>query len=152
MKLLIVDDDLLLCSALARGLIRLGHASRTTSSVDSALALIASEEPAALLTDLDLGPGGDGIDLLRRLRAAGSALPALLMTGSDLGLTRARLAAAGLAEIRILPKPFELAELLEELGRLLPLPHALRSRDKPPTTTMAALVDNVVRAFGGRVM
>src|SRR5437868_4539325 len=83
MKLLIVDDDIWLCSAFSRGLVKMGHFARTATSVDMALSLIEQEAPHAVLTDLDLGPGGNGVDLIARLRAAGSPVPALLMTGSD---------------------------------------------------------------------
>ena len=47
MKLLIVDDDSLICSSLARGLIRLGHAARAATSVEAALRLIEIESPVA---------------------------------------------------------------------------------------------------------
>jgi DNA-binding response OmpR family regulator len=146
--LLLVDDDILVCSALSRSLIRLGHASRTATSVDGALELLDSEAPTAVLTDLDLGPGRSGVDLITELRRRGYARPAILMTGSDLALAHQRLADAGLGDVRVLAKPFELGDLLNVLGEVLPAAPARRS----PSSTMG-IVDNVVRALGGgRVM
>jgi two-component system response regulator PrrA len=152
MKLLIVDDDVLLCSALSRSLIRLGHASRTVSSVDAALALVAAEAPVAVLTDLDLGAGGNGINLISRLRESGHALPALLMTGSDLDAARARLKQVGLDEIPILAKPFEFDELMRRLGALVPNGDDAAAPRGPTSTPMTALVGNVVRALRGRAI
>ncbi|MDB4982117.1 MAG: DNA-binding response regulator [Myxococcales bacterium] len=117
MKLLLVDDDVLVCSAIARPLIRLGHASRTETSAASALALLDAEAPNAVVTDLDLGPGSDdGIALITELRRRGYARPIVLMTGSDLDEARARLGRAGLDDVPLLAKPFELDELLRALG------------------------------------
>ena len=144
MKLLLVDDDVLVCSALSRGLIRLGHASRTATTVDAALELAETEAPTAILTDLDLGPGWTGIDLITELRRRGYAHPAILMTGSDAGAARARLAAAGHDDVPLLSKPFELTDLFRVLGEVLPATPVRRS----PSGT--ALVDNVMRALGGR--
>ena len=149
MKLLLVDDDVLVCSALSRGLIRLGHASRTATSIDEALGLADTEAPTAVLTDLDLGPGPTGIDLITELRRRGYARPTILMTGSDVAMARARLDEAGHDEVVILSKPFELVDLLRVLGEVLP--QAPTRRATPGGTSMA-LVDNVVRALGGRVM
>jgi two-component system response regulator MprA len=154
MTLLIVDDDMWLCSALARNLVRLGHGARRATSVEAALALIATETPAAVLTDLDLGAGGDGVELISRLRASGSRVPALLMTGSDRAVARARLADAGLDEIALLEKPFEFEQLVKKLSELLPeagAPTATAVRASRPTP-VATVVDSVVRALGGRVL
>jgi DNA-binding response OmpR family regulator len=155
MKLLIVDDDSLICSSLARSLIRLGHAGRAANSVESALRVIECESPAAVLTDLDLGPGGDGVDLITRMRREGCQVPTIMMTGSDPAMARARLARAGLDEIALLPKPFAFDELMKLLGEVVP---ALGASDAaspvraPRLTPVAAIVDNVVRSFGGRVL
>jgi DNA-binding response OmpR family regulator len=153
MKLVIVDDDSLLCGSLSRCLIRLNHSSRMASSVEAALALIEAEAPGALLTDLDLGPGGDGIELIRRLRETGSRIPALMMTGSDPVLARARLSAAGLDEVAVLSKPFEFDELLRKLAELFPRSFVAPSPPpgRPTPVSMAAL-KNVFDRLSGRVI
>jgi DNA-binding response OmpR family regulator len=154
MKLLIVDDDSLICSSLARGLVRLGHAGRAASSVEAALRLVESESPAAILTDLDLGAGGDGIELITRLRREGCLAPTIMMTGSDPVMARARLARAGLDEIALLEKPFAFDDLMKVLGEVLPAggPALTVTPARPARPTpMASMVESVVRSLGGRV-
>jgi DNA-binding response OmpR family regulator len=154
MKLLIVDDDSLICSSLARSLIRLGHAARAATSVESACRLNASEAPAAVLTDLDLGDGGDGIELILRLRSEGCRAPTIMMTGSDPVMARARLARAGLNEVALLEKPFAFEDLLKVLAEVLPTvgaPFESPARTPRPTP-VAAMVGTVVRSLGGRVL
>jgi DNA-binding response OmpR family regulator len=155
MKLLIVDDDSLICSALARGLIRLGHAGRAATSVESALRLVESESPGAILTDLDLGPDGDGVDLISRLRREGCKVPTIMMTGGDPVMARARLARAGLDEIALLEKPFTIDDLMKLLTEMMspsvdpsPSPAAPTRSTRP--TPVSAVMQTVVRAFGGR--
>jgi DNA-binding response OmpR family regulator len=163
MKLLIVDDDNWLCSALARGLVRLGHFARVAGSADTAFELARSEAPAAVLTDLDLGPGGDGIDLIRRLREAGCQMPVLMMTGSEPKMARARLRAAGLDEIVLLEKPFPFEDLMKRLGEIVEesamAPEIIEGeaamatpRPSAPPKGVAAFMGSVVRTLGGRVL
>jgi DNA-binding response OmpR family regulator len=149
MKLLLVDDDVLVCSAISRSLVRLGHSSRTATSAAEALALLDTEAPTAVLTDLDLGVGGDGIDLIAELRRRGYARPTILMTGSDPTAARARLVNAGLEDVELLAKPFELEELLGTLGQAVAKPGASRG---PAGAPMSSLMGNVMRALGGRVL
>src|SRR5262245_36134040 len=137
MKLLIVDDDMWLCSALARGLVKLGHFARTATSVEMAIDLIAHEAPSAILTDLDLGPGGNGVDLITRLRAAGSTIPTFLMPGSDPVIARSRLAAAGLESIAIFEKPFAFEDLMSRLTALVPDGSRVASEPARPTPPTA---------------
>lgn len=160
MKLLIVDDDTWLCSALARGLVRLGHFARVATSVESAFALVQSEGPAAVLTDLDLGPGGDGIDLIVRLRRAGLQVPILMMSGSDPKVARARLRGAGLDEIVLLEKPFPFEDLMKRLGEIVSESQmavtvdeaGVTPRPTPTPKAMSVFMGSVVRSLGGRVL
>jgi DNA-binding response OmpR family regulator len=155
MKLVVVDDDSLLCGAIARCLVRLGHSSRMAATVEAGLALIAAEAPAAVLTDLDLGGGGDGVHLIRRLREAGSRVPVLMMTASERAAARARLDAAGLGEIALLEKPFELDELLRRLAEILPpsfLPQPSATTTPARGSAMGAIMGSVLQRIGGRVI
>jgi DNA-binding response OmpR family regulator len=151
MKLLIVDDDSLICSSLARGLIRQGHAARAATSVQEALRLVESEAPVAVLTDLDLGEGGNGIDLILQLRREGCRVPTIMMTGSDPIMARARLARAGLDEIALLEKPFSFEDVMKVLGEVFPAAGAPGGRTITRRTPVAAVV-SAVRSFGGRVI
>jgi DNA-binding response OmpR family regulator len=156
MKLVIVDDDGLFCSSLARSLIRLGHAARAATSEESALRLVDSESPNALLTDLDLGGGGDGIELIQRLRREGRRIPTVLMTGSDPYMARARLARAGLDDVALLEKPFAFEDLMTLLAALLVPGEAAHARPAPGRTTrrtpISVVVETLARSLGGRVV
>ena len=123
--------------------------------MDAALALMATEPVSAVLTDLDLGAGGDGVELITRMRAAGSHVPALMMTGSDRAVARARLADAGLDEIAIIEKPFEFDQVMKRLTELVPTLGASSSsaaaRVARPTP-VAMVIDTVTRTLGRRVL
>jgi DNA-binding NtrC family response regulator len=110
MNILIVDDDAILGRAVARLLAHLGHAGRAVSSVEAALRALAEAPPDLLLTDFDLGSGCTGVDLVGWTRN-GYQIPAVIMTGHDLADVRAALAAAGLTDVSLLPKPFSLDAL-----------------------------------------
>jgi CheY-like chemotaxis protein len=153
MKLLLVDDDVLVCSAISRSLIRLGHSSRTVTSAADALTLLEAEAPNAVLTDLDLGPGSkDGIELIGELRRRGYTRPTILMTGSDLDVARARLVSAGLDDIAILAKPFELDDLLRTLGEAVASRGAAGAHRGQGGAATTSVMGNVMRALVGRVM
>ena len=82
MRMLVVEDDSLLAEGLTRVLGRSGHAVdnvRTGIQADNALRTTAYE-----LVVLDVGlPDIDGFEVLRRLRAAGSKAPVLVLTARD---------------------------------------------------------------------
>ena len=115
MNVLIVDDDLSLGRSLARVLARLGHTVRTASSIEDALALLATRHAGVLLTDISLGEDWDGIDLAC-WAANAYGTPIVVMTGGDRELARARLVHAGLKGVSVLPKPISIEALVEELA------------------------------------
>ena len=78
-RVLVVDDEPDMVENCARILKRAGYECLTTSDPRAALALIESERPDLLLTDLKM-PGMDGMELLRRAREADPALPVILIT------------------------------------------------------------------------
>jgi DNA-binding response OmpR family regulator len=114
MKLLIVEDDVVLGRAIARMLMARGHRCRVASSVTSAVRSLATKRPDFLLTDYDLGAGCTGVDLAGWVRASFD-IPVIVMTGHEAGAARAQLDDAGLADVRILPKPFSQDELAGKL-------------------------------------
>jgi len=76
---LIVDDDPALREGLAETLTDLGHAVRTAASGREALAVISRDTDAVLL-DLRMPGGIDGIEVLRRIRAREDAPPVVVLT------------------------------------------------------------------------
>jgi DNA-binding NtrC family response regulator len=77
--ILIVDDDSALREGLAETLTDLGHAVRTASTGREALATLSTDIDAVLL-DLRMPGGTDGIEVLRRIRAREDAPPVIVLT------------------------------------------------------------------------
>lgn len=116
MKILVVEDDTAIGSLLLRGLSAEGLAVDWLTSARTARApLLAGAHDAAIL---DLGlPDGDGLDLCREVRTAGSEIPILMLTartGIDDKLDGFRCGADD-----YLTKPFSFAELLARLNAML---------------------------------
>lgn len=81
-RILAIDDDAAVTSLLKRGLSYAGYAVDTAGSGDAGLAL-ARAHPSDLVI-LDIGmPGMDGLEVLRRLRAADACLPVIMLTARD---------------------------------------------------------------------
>ena len=114
MKMLIVEDDVVLGRAIARMLMARGHRCRVASSVTSAVRALATRRPDFLLADYDLGAGCTGVDLAGWVRGSYD-IPVIIMTGHEAGSARAQLDDAGMTDVRILAKPFSLDELAGKL-------------------------------------
>jgi DNA-binding NtrC family response regulator len=78
-RVLVVDDEPDMVENCARILKRAAYQCLSTTDPHQALALVESERPDLLLTDLKM-PGMDGMELLRRARAIDPALPVILIT------------------------------------------------------------------------
>jgi DNA-binding NtrC family response regulator len=76
---LIVDDEADMVENCARILRRAGHRCLTATDPCRALALLESDHPDLLLTDLKL-PEIDGLELMRRAHEADAAIPVVLIT------------------------------------------------------------------------
>ncbi len=113
-RFLIVDDNLALADNLAEIVAdaAAGEAVLAKSGAE-ALGLVAGDRFDALVSDVCM-PGMDGLELVRRVRCADPALPALLLTAYA-GAPDLR---AALCEglLGILPKPVPIARLLLLLG------------------------------------
>jgi two-component system response regulator QseB len=116
MRVLIVEDDVLLGRALAAGLRQLGHAiDWFGNGADADSALLAAPYDAMVL---DLGlPGGDGLVWLRRWRDRGVKLPVLVLTARD-GIDQ-RIAGLDSGADDYLLKPITIDELAARLRALL---------------------------------
>jgi two-component system response regulator TctD len=115
-RLLIVEDDLALITALAAALARRGFTSDAASCLEDAVHMIGVAQYAAILLDLGL-PDGDGIDLIQRLRSAGNPLPVISITARS-GLDDRVLGLNAGADDYI-TKPFEVDELIARLNAVL---------------------------------
>lgn len=116
MRVLFVEDDVLLGQALAAGLRQLGHAADWfTNGSDADGALLAAPYDAMVL---DLGlPGSDGLVWLRRWRDRGVQLPVLVLTARD-GIDQ-RIVGLDAGADDYLLKPITIDELAARLRALL---------------------------------
>ena len=117
LKVLLVDDDDLIQSAVQMMLAALGHTAVFPAlSGEEALAMLeAGLEPELVILDMNM-PGLGGIGTLPRLRVLRPALPVLLATGR-IDQTALTLAASH-PGVTLLPKPFGLRELQHHLENL----------------------------------
>lgn len=112
----IVDDDEAVREALCDLLLVEGFTARPFASAVTFLAGRAAEEVDCLITDVRM-PDIDGIELQRRLRAGGSAMPVIVITASvNEALWRQAFAGGACA---CLPKPVGDRALLEALHAAL---------------------------------
>ena len=115
MKILLVEDDGALRSALEELLSREGYDVVKTSSVLSAHSAISADIDLVML---DVGlPDGDGINLCRRWRNEGIQTPILFLTAKDEELDVVRGLDAGGNDY--VTKPFRMQELLSRIRALL---------------------------------
>jgi len=116
MRVLLVEDD----AGLARGLVaalRLAALAVDHEADGAAAASLAVAEPYSLVV-LDLGlPGLSGFEVLRRIRAAGSTVPVMILTARDAVSDRVK--GLDLGADDYLLKPFELAELEARVRALI---------------------------------
>jgi CheY-like chemotaxis protein len=106
--------------ALLRGIFgRTGHALHVVESLADGRTWLASETPDMILLDRHL-PDGDGLDLLREIRAVPrlAERPVLVVSASVLPADREAALAAGATGF--VPKPVGVRSLLDEVERNLP--------------------------------
>lgn len=108
MRILLVEDDPDLARELADALERRGMAVDRARDVEEGEAFLRAGAHDAVLLDLGL-PDGDGLALLRRLRARGVTRPVLLLTAR--GAVEARIAGLNAGADDYLVKPFDTDEL-----------------------------------------
>lgn len=125
MRLLLAEDDELLRSTLKADLERAGFAVDAVGDGERAEFLGATESYDAAVLDLGL-PKLPGLEILRRWRAAGHALPVIVLTARDQWHERVEGLKAGADDY--LGKPFHFEELLARIGALLRRGAAGRAR------------------------
>ena len=115
MKILLVEDDTALRSALEELLLREGYEVTKVFNVRSAQEAMNSEIDLAML---DVGlPDGDGVSLCRQWRSEGVQTPILFLTAKDEELDVVRGLDAGGNDY--VTKPFRMQELLSRIRALL---------------------------------
>lgn len=115
-SILVVEDERAIASAVRRGLAFEGYRVQVAESGTQALDLARDVMPDLIVLDIML-PGLDGIEVARRLRAAGEDVPILMLTAKDDIADRVAGLDAGGDDYLV--KPFAFEELLARVRALL---------------------------------
>jgi DNA-binding response OmpR family regulator len=112
MRILLVEDDIQLATALHQTLRSEGFTANHVRDGKSALLTVQAHECDMLILDLGL-PDMDGLSLLKQLRQAKHSLPVLILTARD--STAQKIQGLDLGADDYLAKPFEVPELVARL-------------------------------------
>ena len=123
-RVLVAEDDEGLRSVLERGLRENGYAVDTAGDGEQALRYLDTYEYEVAILDWRM-PKLSGLEVIRRLRLRGAALPVLMLTARDAASDRV----AGLDEGAddYLVKPFDFSELLARVRALQRRGEAMQS-------------------------
>jgi DNA-binding response OmpR family regulator len=109
---LLVEDDPLVLETLGEALRQAGFTTERHTNAETALASVGRAAPQALVTDINLGVGMDGVTLGRMVRSQCPSVPVVYISGRY-GELR------GLSpQERFLLKPFPTSVLLKALREL----------------------------------
>ncbi|HZV67498.1 MAG TPA: response regulator transcription factor [Telluria sp.] len=131
MHVLLVEDDAVLADGLSRILQGHGMLVEVVGNGTQADQVLQRAEVAVAVLDIGL-PGIDGFEVVRRLRARGSAIPVLLLTARDAVEDRVRGLEIGADDYLV--KPFATAELVARIKAL-----ARRNTPKPAVLSLGDL-------------
>jgi CheY-like chemotaxis protein len=111
LDILLIEDDELVRDCLEVALVEAGLETKGSTSAEEALDLLsASQPPSVVVTDINLGPGMDGLAFMRVARERWPGLPVVFISGRY-GALR------GMTAIeRFLPKPFTTPALLRAIA------------------------------------
>lgn len=115
MKILLIEDDLVLGAALQKGLTESGHECQWTASGASGAKLAAEALVDVVILDLLL-PDLPGLEVLKQLRASRPHLAVLMLTAS--GAIEERVLGLNSGADDYMVKPFAFAELIARLAAL----------------------------------
>lgn len=116
MRILIVEDDLILKDGLERAFVKAGYAVDVLADGEHANQLLTYQTYDVIVLDCGL-PKLHGFEVLKRLRARGNATPVLILTALE--DTQNRVKGLDLGADDYLAKPFELAELEARVRALI---------------------------------
>lgn len=128
MRILIVEDEHKIASAIKRGLEQQSYAVDVAYDGDNGLSMATTEPYDLLILDRMLPGKVDGIGIIQKMRAQNIHTPILMLTAKDRVLDRAEGLNAGADDYLV--KPFAFVELIARVRALL---------RRSPTTTSTLL-------------
>lgn len=115
-KIVVIDDERIIQATLTSVLERNGFAVECAPNAAQGERKIAEARPHLVLLDLGL-PDADGLEVLKRIKAAHPALPVMILTAHD-SLANA-IESIKLGAFHFLPKPYAVEELISLCHRAL---------------------------------
>ena len=142
LAILVVDDENSLRETLTRSFTREGHRVQSVADGQAAIDLADSEHFDVVLLDVALGPGPNGYDVCRTLRARRNVVPIIMLTALDSEADAVQGLEAGADDY--VTKPFGLAELRSRIRAVL------RRAGPRPASGAPLAVGNVLLDRGQR--
>lgn len=115
MRIMIVDDEIIVAKMLAECVSRQGHQAIAAASGSEALSVLRQNALDAVFLDIVM-PRMNGIEVLRRIRKTHPALPVVIVTGNASAEEIKEVRRMGVTDI--VEKPFGLRNLTEALAGL----------------------------------
>jgi DNA-binding response OmpR family regulator len=117
--ILVIEDDAIVCEAIAEWLRVAGFSVRTANDGDAGLASVNSAVPALVVTDIYM-PGTSGAVVIGELKQKHPEVPIIAISALfESGYAINEAAAIALGASRTLAKPFKRDELLAAVAELL---------------------------------
>ncbi|MDD1750684.1 MAG: response regulator [Methanothrix sp.] len=107
-KILVVDDDKLICWALRKEFASLNMATRVVETAAEAIAELRKESYDLVFLDIHL-PDGNGFELLEECGRISPATPIIIMSGDSSGTNREKALTGG--ALQFIEKPLDLSEI-----------------------------------------
>jgi FixJ family two-component response regulator len=114
-RIIVLDDDASMLTAVERVLKLYGFASEVFDSVEAFRAGARLDEASCLVLDIHLN-GHCGIALRKELAGEGLSIPVVFMTGVDNDATKKAALQAGC--VAYLPKPFPSRDLIDAIEQV----------------------------------
>ncbi|MEJ8476794.1 nitrogen regulation protein NR(I) [Roseibium algae] len=121
--ILVADDDAAIRTVLNQALSRAGYTVRLTSNAATLWRWVSSGDGDLVITDVVM-PDENIFDVLPRIKKLRPDLPVLVMSAQNTFMTAIRASEKGAYEY--LPKPFDLKEMINIVGRALEEPKVRR--------------------------
>ena len=131
--ILVADDDAAIRTVLNQALSRAGYEVRITSNAATLWRWVSAGDGDLVITDVIM-PDENAFDMLPRIRRARPDLPVLVMSAQNTFMTAIKASEGGAYDY--LPKPFDLTEMINIIGRALSEPRKLAAQPEEASEGM----------------
>lgn len=126
--ILVADDDAAIRTVLNQALSRAGYDVRVAPNASTLWRWIANGDGDLVITDVVM-PDENAFDLLPRIKKARPEIPVIVMSAQNTFMTAIKASEAGAYDY--LPKPFDLSELINIVGRAMAEPRRQSEKTVP---------------------